>query len=127
MKRRLTIRFLAGFVLVCVSLVHKTGSTNLEPIPILTNGSCGAGGVCSAVVRPEQNFELKAAGSVVARRGFPMTIVSLNSDKDKPSNYYRDINVTGIIIDYFIYAGLSYAALSLLVLTKRKNETLCST
>ncbi|GEM_PF-5836153 len=120
MKRRLVTSLLLGVVLICISLVHKTGSSNLEPMPL--DGGCGHGGLCGVAVVPQSNINPDMGGPTLAKRGFPLAIVSLSADEDKPSNYYRGINVTGIILDYLLAVAVVFVLSSLVDGYKKKGS-----
>lgn len=85
------------------------------------NGGCGHGGVCGVIAIPPGGL---TASTSLARRGLPLPIVSLRSDEDSPSNYYKSVIVINLIIDFLVFTGVSYGLLLLPALMKsRKPDT----
>lgn len=110
MKRRLAYSLLLGLILVILSLFYKTGASDLEPMPYL-NGGCGHGGVCGVVPIPPGGF---TASTSLAKRGFPLPVVSVRSDEDSLSSYYKSLIVVNLLLDYALYAAICYGVLMLL-------------
>jgi hypothetical protein len=118
MKRRITYSILLGFIFVLLSLFYKTGAKNLEPMPYL-NGGCGQGGVCGVIAIPPRGL---TDSNSLARRGLPLPVVSLRADEDSPSYYYKSLIVVNILIDFVVFAGISYGLLMLPALKKSRKS-----
>lgn len=114
MKRRIVYSLLLGLIFVALSLFYKTGASNLEPMPYV-NGGCGHGGVCGVVAIPQGGF---TASTSLAKRGLPLPIVSLQTDEDSPSNYYKSLIVSNLLIDYVAFTVVWFGLLALPVLKK---------
>jgi hypothetical protein len=114
MKRKITYSLLLGLILVVLSLFYKTGASNLEPMPYV-NGGCGHGGFCGVVVIPQGGF---TASTSLAKRGLPLPVVSLQADEDNPSNYYKSLIVSNLLIDYLAFTVVCFGLLTLPSLKK---------
>jgi len=112
MRRKIIYSLLLGLVFVVLSLFYKTGASNLEPMPYV-NGGCGHGGVCGVVAIPNGGL---TASTSLAKRGLPLPIVSLQADEDSPSNYYKSLIVSNLLIDYVAFALVWFGLLSILAL-----------
>ena len=116
MTRRIVYSVIVGFILLLLSLVHKTGA--LEPMPYI-NGGCGQGGVCGVVALPPGGV---TAPTSLAKRGFPLPAVSLRADEDSPNNYYKSLNVVNVLVDFALFSVIAFCVLSLPVTVKRPSK-----
>jgi len=116
MKRRLFFSLLIGFIFVLLSLFYRTGSSNIEPMPYSSgcgnsNGN-GNGSLCNGVTLLPPGGIMAPTG--LAKRGLPLAVVSVNTDEDKPGNFYRNLNVVNAMIDVAVYSIIVFGVLTLL-------------
>jgi len=112
MKRRLFFSLLIGFTFVLLSLFYRTGSSSIEAMPY--SNSCGGNGIslCSGAVLLPPGGIMAPTG--LAKRGLPLAVVSVNTDEDKPGNFYRNLNVVNAMIDVAVYSIIVFGVLTLL-------------
>jgi hypothetical protein len=105
MKKRLAVSLLLGFLFLVISLGYKTGK-GPEPMPYINNGGYEINNGLVA----QQKYEPNEPS--LAERGWPMAIVSISPDEDAPNNYYKALIIKNTLVDYLIFAGVTFLILS---------------
>lgn len=116
MKKKVLISLLIAAGLTLGSLLYRTGPSSIEPMPYapapgqVFNGVSAFCPTCFGNNPP-----------VLARRGWPLPIVSLTLDEDEPSNYYRGLNVAGLLADFTLMFVLSFGVMLLATSPKKSR------
>lgn len=101
-KRRLIISLVFGLAFTLGSLLYTVGSGPVDPMPYTpTDGNQIVNGIIACLVCQAESS-----------RGWPYPIVTLSADDDSLSAYYRGANWAGLLADYVIFTGVSFAALT---------------